>query len=138
MLRYLMLNLILFCVQSPHKYAAIVFSTSVVLKIPRFFHFQLNNNGTDYQTAPLMEDATYIWINAYWDDLMVTGIVPLIVLIYFNLQIYLRVSNYLVLVTIAFMVQNMSKNTNSQGYIIFYSSKFLLSQVYVICYLCSK
>jgi hypothetical protein len=68
-----------------------VISASVILKIPRFFHFRLNEDGDDYKTTHLMENTAYIWINAYWDDLMVTGFVPLMVLIYFNVRIYLRV-----------------------------------------------
>ena len=65
-----------------------------MLKIPRFFHFELlidGENGTDYRTTQMMEDATYITISAYWDDLMVTGFAPIFVLTYLNLQIYLRV-----------------------------------------------
>ena len=65
---------------------------AVLLKIPRFFHFQLNEEGSDYATSPLMENTAYIWANAYWDDLMITGFIPLLILIYFNLRIYLRVS----------------------------------------------
>ena len=67
-----------------------------MLKIPRFFHFQLNEDGSDYVTTHLMENTTYIWTNAYWDDLMVTGFVPLLILIYFNFRIYLRVSKNVV------------------------------------------
>ena len=65
-----------------------------MLKIPRFFHFQLNEDGSDYVTTHLMENTAYIWTNAYWDDLMVTGFVPLLILIYFNIRIYLRVSYF--------------------------------------------
>ena len=77
--------------QSPHKYALVVFLASVILKLPRFFHFKLNDAGDDYVTTNLMEDTSYIWINAYWDDLMVTGFLPLFVLVYFNSRMYLRV-----------------------------------------------
>ena len=79
-------------IQSPHKYAIMVILGAVLLKIPRFFHFQLNEEGSDYATSPLMENTAYIWANAYWDDLMITGFIPLLILIYFNLRIYLRVS----------------------------------------------
>ena len=70
----------------------VVFAASVVLKIPRFFHFQLNDAGDDYVTTDLMEDTAYVLVNAYWDDLMITGFVPLFVLVYFNTRMYLRVN----------------------------------------------
>ncbi len=38
-----------------------------------------------------MEDPTYIRFSSYWDELITTGIVPLLALIYFNLRIYLKV-----------------------------------------------
>ena len=66
-----------------------------MLKIPRFFHFELvldDDNGTDYHTTQMMEDVEYITFSACWDDLVVTGFVPILVLAYLNLQIYLRVS----------------------------------------------
>ena len=78
--------------QSPHKYATVVLSISIALKIPRFFHFRMNDEGTDYITTELMENTVYIWINAYWDDVMVSGFVPLIILVYFNIRIYLKAS----------------------------------------------
>ena len=81
-----------------------------MLKIPRFFHFQLNEDGSDYVTTHLMENTAYIWTNAYWDDLMVTGFVPLLILIYFNIRIYLRVSYFAKLWS--------TKNQRSENYFI--------------------
>ena len=69
-----------------------MFLSSVIMKVPRFFHFRLNDEGTDYATTDMMEDTMYTWTNAYWDDLMVTGFLPLIILVYFNVRIYLTVS----------------------------------------------
>ena len=69
--------------------------SAFVLKMPRFFHFELlvdDENDTDYHTTQMMEDANYITFSAYWDDLIVTGFVPILVLAYLNLRIYLRVS----------------------------------------------
>lgn len=82
----------MFAFQSPCKYAIVVISAAVTLKIPRFFHFKLTyvGNVTNYGTTDLMEDPTYIWFNAYWDDLMATGFLPLAVLIYLNFKIYLK------------------------------------------------
>ena len=83
-----------FIFQSPHKYAMVVFTASVILKLPRFFHFRLNDAGDDYITTDLMEDTAYVLVNAYWDDLMITGFIPLFVLVYFNTRMYLRVSTH--------------------------------------------
>ena len=69
-----------------------MFITSVVLKIPRFFHFEFDTDGTNYHTTQIMENATYISISAIWDDLVVTGVVPVLLLVYLNLQIYLKVN----------------------------------------------
>ena len=62
-----------------------------MLKIPRFFHFKLDESGTDYLTTHMMENATYTTISAVWDDLLVTGLLPIMLLIYFYLRIYLQV-----------------------------------------------
>ena len=71
-----------------------VISAAVLSKIPRFFHFKLTSvDGViDYETTYLMEDPTYIWFTAYWDDLLVTGFVPFFILIYLNARIYLKVN----------------------------------------------
>ena len=70
--------------------------TSVVLKLPRFLSFKLITidaiNVTEYWTTSIMEDPDYIRFSSYWDDLIVTGFLPLILIIYFNLRIYLEVN----------------------------------------------
>ena len=70
-----------------------VISAAVVLKIPRFFHFKLifEDGHLDYTTTDLMEDPTYIWFTAHWDDLLTTGFLPFSILIYLNARIYLKV-----------------------------------------------
>ena len=80
----------MFDFQSPCKYVIVVISAAVTLKLPRFFHFKLSydNNVTNYVTTTLMEDPTYIWLNACWDDLIATGFLPLAALMYLNLKIY--------------------------------------------------
>ena len=67
-----------------------VISAAVTLKLPRFFHFKLSydHNVTNYVTTTLMEDPTYIWVNACWDDLIANGLLPLAALVYLNLKIY--------------------------------------------------
>ena len=85
--------------QSPHKYFLVVLSAAVVLKIPRFFHFHLvteadsdgSNKTVEYATSPIYENPTYISFEAYWDSLMVTGFVPLIALVVFNIKIHKKV-----------------------------------------------
>ena len=80
--------------QSPHKYAGIVFISAFVLKIPRFFYFELDGgNSTDYHTTEIMENTDYTTLSAYWDDIMITGILPILVLAFLNLRIYLKVSS---------------------------------------------
>ena len=72
---------------------AIVISAAIMLKIPRFFHFRIiNENGIwTYGTTRLMEDPSYIWFTAYWDDLFITGLLPFSILIYLNARIYFKV-----------------------------------------------
>ena len=79
--------------QSPYKYVVMVIITSVILKLPRFFHFKLIyvDNVPEYWTTLIMEDPIYIRFSAYWDDLFATGVVPLGMAIFFNLRIYLKV-----------------------------------------------
>ena len=77
--------------QSPYTYVVLVISSSVIFKLPRFFEFELNEDRTDFRTTSMMEDPHYIRFNAYWTELIATGFLPLIVLIYFNFRIYLEV-----------------------------------------------
>ena len=73
--------------------------TSVVLKLPRFLSFKLITidaiNVTEYWTTSMMEDPDYIRFSSYWDDLFVTGFLPLCISIFFNLRIYLKVRSYI-------------------------------------------
>ena len=85
-----------FFLQSPYKYVLVVFLTSITLKLPRFFQFQLIefDGATDYWTTPIMEDPVYIRFSSYWDDLFTTGVLPLAILIFFNVRIYAQVSSH--------------------------------------------
>ena len=62
------------------------------MEIPRFFQFKLVDNYTDYWTTSIMENPTYIRFSSYWDELITSGIVPLLALIYYNSNIYCKVS----------------------------------------------
>lgn len=80
--------------QSPFRYIVYVLGLSVTLEIPRWFEFQLINNGegtVQYWTTPLMEDPDYIRFSSYWDELIATGFVPLLALVYFNSRIYVKI-----------------------------------------------
>ena len=46
----------------------------------------------DYWPTPIMEDPVYIRFSSYWDDVFTTGVLPLAILIYFNIRIYLKES----------------------------------------------
>ena len=83
-----------FSFQSPFKYVIFVLITSLILKIPRFFHFKLIRvyEVPEYWTTVIMEDPIYIRFSSYWDDLFVTGVLPLGMAIFFNLKIYLKVN----------------------------------------------
>ena len=39
----------------------------------------------------MYEDKQYITFSSYWDDIVVTGLVPILILAWLNLKIYLKV-----------------------------------------------
>ena len=83
--------------QSPYKYVFVVFFTSFVLKLPRFFQFKLvttNDGEIDYWTTAIMEDPVYLRFSSYWDDLFSTGFLPLAILTFFNVRIYSKVKKF--------------------------------------------
>ena len=84
-----------FSFQSPFKYVIFVLITSLILKIPRFFHFKLIRvyEVPEYWTTVIMEDPIYFRFSSYWDDLFVTGVLPLGMAMFFNLKIYLKVNH---------------------------------------------
>ena len=67
--------------------------TSVGVRVPRFFEFQLSesNSTLDYDTTTLAEDPMYVQFNAYWNELLVTGLLPFTLLIIMNFCIYLKI-----------------------------------------------
>ena len=46
--------------QSPFNFIALVIVTSIVLDLPRFFHFELVDHQTEYWTSKLMENPVYV------------------------------------------------------------------------------
>ena len=67
--------------QAYYKYIIAVAMISVGEGVPRFFEFRLfetQNNTWDYDTTTLNEDPMYVQFNAYWNELLVTGLLPLI------------------------------------------------------------
>lgn len=80
--------------QKPIKFIAYVFFLSVTLEFPRWFEFQLivsEDSGAYYWTTDLFENPSYIRFTSYWGQLISTGIVPLLALVYFNMRIYLKI-----------------------------------------------
>ena len=79
--------------QAPFKFILLVAFVSFGLETPRFFQFQVVtfDNFTDFETTALMEDPVYIQFSSYWDELLTTGAVPLIALIFFNLRMILKI-----------------------------------------------
>ena len=72
----------------------VVIIAAVASKIPRFFHFtvvRFDDGTLEHMTTALMEDPTYICFTAYWDEIVVNGFLPFLILIYFNIRIYLKV-----------------------------------------------
>ena len=84
--------ILLLSLKHPYKFILLVVLLSVTLNLPRFFRFQLEDNNTDYWPAPIMEDPNYIRFSSYWDEITITGVIPLLALVYFNTSIYLKVS----------------------------------------------
>ena len=72
-----------------YKFVGFVISLSVTVEIPRFFQFHLIDQ--DYWTTPLMENPDYVRISSIWDELLISGLIPLLALTYFNGRIYCKI-----------------------------------------------
>ena len=83
------LSLLLF--QSPWKFILFVVTISIMTRLPRFFTFELKEDGTDYRISDMLQDPIYIRFSSYWDDIVVTGLIPLLLLMYFHSKMYLKV-----------------------------------------------
>lgn len=47
---------------------------------------------TDYVTTDLMENIAYIQMNSYWNELFVSGVVPIVGLAYMNIMIHKKIN----------------------------------------------
>lgn len=70
-----------------------LFFITVALNLPKFFEFRgvTKNNFTFYTTTSLNEHQTYITFSSWWDELIVTGMIPFVLLLVLNSRIYLKV-----------------------------------------------
>ena len=81
---------------SPYSCVVTHFLVTGTFNIPKFFEFKHiddERNGTHYlEYAPTVmnEDKSYITFSSWWDELIVTGIVPFLALVGFNSRIYLK------------------------------------------------
>ena len=76
---------------SPGQYMLFVTILSVSLNGRKFFEFTHNMDGSDYETTSLMEYKPYIVFSNTWQELVVTGALPFIVLVVSNINIYLKI-----------------------------------------------
>ena len=76
---------------SPGQYMIFVTILSVSLNGRKFFEFTHNMDGSDYETTSLMEYKPYIVFSNTWQELVVTGALPFIVLVVSNINIYLKI-----------------------------------------------
>ena len=72
---------------------ATVIASSIVLKIPMFFQFRIVTIGDvqEYWTTSIMDSPEYLSFNFYWDELFISGVLPLTITIFCNTRIYLKV-----------------------------------------------
>lgn len=67
---------------------AAVLALSLGLNGRKFFELRLAEDGSDYETTSLMEYAPYLVFSNIWQELIVTGVVPFLGLLFYNGRIY--------------------------------------------------
>ena len=77
--------------QAYYKYIIAVISLSVTIEFPRFLEMKLNKDNSQYWTTDLMENPDYVQFSSYWNDIIVTGLLPLILLCYMNLRVFIKI-----------------------------------------------
>ena len=77
--------------QAFYKYIVVMVFLSTSLEFSRFFEFKLNSEGTEYWTTTLAEDPYYVQFNSYWNEILATGLVPLVMLCYMNFKIFRKI-----------------------------------------------
>ena len=79
---------------SPWCFTLCIIFTSTLGNLPKFFEFFLIYDGDesvpDFWTTNLSEDPRYIRSSSY-NELIITGIFPLLALCYYNYEIYARI-----------------------------------------------
>ena len=76
-----------------YKYILVVLAFAVTLEFPRFFEMRIDkvNHDMQYVTTDIMENPYYVQFNSYWNELFVTGFVPLFTLCYMNLKMFFKI-----------------------------------------------
>ena len=77
--------------QAYYKYIIIVVILSITIEFPRFFEMKLINDNSAYWTTDLMENPDYVLFSSYWNDIIVTGLLPLVLLCYLNLRVFIKI-----------------------------------------------
>jgi len=78
-----------------YKYILVVLAFAVTLEFPRFFEMRIDkvNHDMQYVTTDIMENPYYVQFNSYWNELFVTGFVPLFTLCYMNLKMFFKIKD---------------------------------------------
>lgn len=74
-----------------YKYILIVMIVSVLLEFPRFFEMALSDDKSHYWTTSLKENPNYVQFSSYWNEITATLLMPLLLLMYMNLRIFLKI-----------------------------------------------
>ena len=77
--------------QAYYKYIIVVVILSITIEFPRFFEMKLINDNSAYWTTDLMENPDYVLFSSYWNDIIVTGLLPLVLLCYLNLRVFIKI-----------------------------------------------
>lgn len=77
--------------QSYYKYILVMIFLSFSMDFSRFFEFKLNDDQTAYWTTDLSENPHYVQFNSYWNEILATGLVPLVLLCYMNWKIFRKI-----------------------------------------------
>ena len=96
-------SIVVYFQPSPIVFTSCIVLAAILNNVPRFFEFQLidengdgfwsskiKDKGADYWTSDFKEDTRYVVMSSY-NELLTTGIFPLIALCYYNYKIYARI-----------------------------------------------
>lgn len=71
---------------SPANYFWSTIVLAVSLNFRKFFEFRVNAGLDDFETTSVMEQPIYIVISNVWQELLVTGLLPFVALVYCNVR----------------------------------------------------